>query len=78
MAENISVFPNPTTGKIKIMSNDIIKSVKIYNMLGELIFSNPSINQMSTNIDVSNTAKGICILKMETTTETVNRKIIVR
>ena len=75
---NVAVYPNPTTGKFKVFSSDIIEGIEISNLLGEMIFSNLKINNSSREIDLSDYAKGIYVVRIKTATETVIRKIIVR
>ena len=75
---NISLFPNPTTGKFKIMSSDNIKELEITNLMGESVYNSLGINNSSLNLDVTNYLKGIYVVRIKTETETVNRKIIVR
>lgn len=67
--ENISgicsVSPNPSTGKIVINTNGRINLIEIYNLLGEKVYSNSEfIQRTSHEIDLSDSPKGIYILKI--------------
>ncbi len=57
-----SVYPNPTTGNV-IVSGKNIKTIEIYNVIGENIYT---INkqQKSNDIDLSNLQKGVYFVKI--------------
>jgi hypothetical protein len=67
--ENISVssHPNPTSGllKVSLKNNvDIIDSIEVNNILGELIL-NKTINNYKAEIDLSSEASGIYFVKLK-------------
>lgn len=76
--DKISLYPNPNAGKFKIMSPNNIIRIEISNLLGEMVLSNFRINKNNPEIDLSEYAKGIYVVKIKTANETIIRKIIVR
>lgn len=62
----LSIFPNPTTGKIQIQtSGPVIQHVEIYNVLGENIYTETYLKQQPLNeIDLSNFQKGVYFVKV--------------
>ena len=74
---NITVYPNPASGKFTIISNNTISSVEIYTLLGERIYSNLKFNQ-KISIDLSDHCKGIYVIKINSGTKSYNRKIIIQ
>ena len=48
---NITVYPNPSSGKFTISSNNIISSIEIYNLLGEQIYSDFTNNRQTSKED---------------------------
>lgn len=54
-ATDFSIIPNPTTGEFIIQSDAEIKSIAVYNLLGELV---------SSKADLSGQASGIYLLKI--------------
>ena len=62
----LSVFPNPTTGKIQIMtSGAVIRNLEIYNVLGENIYKASDYKQQAMNeADLSDFQKGIYYIKV--------------
>jgi|GEM_PF-1106489 len=57
----ITLFPNPVQNILNIQTQEIIKEVSIYNLLGEKVI----VNEISNHaIDVSNLAVGMYIIKV--------------
>lgn len=76
---SINVYPNPTSGKLRISSESPIGTVEIYNLPGDRIFSNLKLcRQTSGEIDLSGFAKGIYIMKISDGRKTQAKKIIVQ
>ena len=77
--ENMTVFPNPSNGKFKILINSNISVLEIYNMLGKRIYADFSFNQQSSNeIDITGQPKGIYIVKINNGTNTYTRRILIQ
>ena len=70
-----SYFPNPTTGKVTIKSKDAITDVTVYNVQGQLLFSQ-KMNELTTNVDISQFAKGTYFFKLQINGKGVNFKIL--
>lgn len=70
-----SYFPNPTTGKVTIKSKDAITEVAVYNVQGQLLF-NQKMNELTTNIDISQFAKGTYFFKLKINDHEANFKIL--
>ena len=76
-----NIFPNPSNGIINVSatftSNDNFK-ISIANMLGQQIYFNEINNSNSINvpIDLSTNASGIYMVSINSSTGTINRKII--
>lgn len=58
----ITVYPNPTSGRIKVATDDVLR-IDVYNVNGQLI---KTVVKESV-IDISNLPSGIYTLKVETT-----------
>ncbi|SDE80518.1 T9SS type A sorting domain-containing protein [Epilithonimonas hungarica] len=69
----INIFPNPTSNFINIKSNEIIKSVKLYNASGSLIKTE---NANLSKIDISTFPKGNYLISIETDSGIETKKII--
>ncbi len=76
--KEIIIYPNPTTGKIVINSNNI-NSIELYNYLGEKVYTTSNFKQQTSNeIDLSNSPKGIYFVKMYDGEKFYTEKIIVQ
>jgi uncharacterized delta-60 repeat protein len=76
---NISIFPNPTSEKITIQSNNQLlenASVTLTNLVGQIILKKENINTSSINIDINAQSKGIYFLTIENKGEKSTQKII--
>lgn len=72
----ISISPNPTEGNITINGYNI-KSIKVYNTLGQQVlqFKNP-IDNSTLKIDFRDLTKGIYLLKINSTLGVASKKVI--
>ena len=60
---NYRIYPNPTSGLLYIESKESISQISVYTILGQLIETNQSTNQ----IDLSKAETGVYLLKIEDT-----------
>ena len=75
-AIGMTVYPNPTYGKVTIEAVDI-QSIRIFNMLGEIVFEG-SVNGDVFDYDFSHQKAGIYFISVETSKGTETMKITVR
>ena len=74
------IFPNPTREKITITSEHTIKSVSLYNSIGNqlLLVNNNENNMKETKLDLSTFTKGIYLLKININNQIINHRIILQ
>lgn len=80
-AENnkIQIYPNPSTGEFYIKNDEFkIKSVEIFNDVGQKIFEAEIHQTNYPSINISNQPKGIYFISLKTEKETVSDKLIVQ
>jgi hypothetical protein len=71
--DGISIFPNPVKTQLTIKSNqELIKQVKIYNMLGNLVFSSNESFSGNKTFDTSSLRSGSYLLQIFTSPQTKN------
>lgn len=70
------VYPNPFNNNLFIISSQNIQDIKVFDMLGKLIFNINSINNHSTSIDLSHLVQGFYHLKIITKDKIFIHKII--
>lgn len=62
--EFIQIHPNPSPGWFQIIASFVLTEVKVYNAIGQLIIKQ-YVGQQELNIDGTNWAKGLYILKVK-------------
>lgn len=75
----VKVFPNPVTGKVKVIVNkdEQIKEIKVVNVTGQTILNlNIHSNESFSEIDLSQLKKGIYFLNITTNTSNYSNKLI--
>jgi plastocyanin len=83
MLSNISIYPNPTTGRFSLEFNnaDIPSekdcSLEIYNMNGQKIYQTPVLYPTS-EFDLSNQSDGIYFIKIKNDQAVLTKKIVIQ
>ncbi|MFZ1675992.1 MAG: T9SS type A sorting domain-containing protein [Saprospiraceae bacterium] len=76
---SISVSPNPNNGQFTISSKDELRSINVYNLIGERLFSvDEASGQTSFEINLADYGKGIYLISMRDGKKIVNRKVVVQ
>jgi len=73
----IALYPNPTTGIINLQTKEPIKSVSVYNSVGQKVEFN-SLNKENTSIDISNLPAGIYFIELNLNNKTSKRYKVIR
>ncbi len=71
----IEIYPNPVSGSMNIRSNELIKSVTIFNITGQ-VEKIMSINANNALIDMQDISSGIYFIKVNTNNGVVTQRII--
>ena len=79
-SSNIAIFPNPTNGKMTVKSEYGIRSIELYNTIGnQLYLVNNNKNKITeTIIDLSTFAKGGYFIKININNQIINQRIILQ
>ena len=73
----INIYPNPANSVLHISIENIGNySLKVYNIIGELILQTGKLNS-NTDIDLSSYSKGIYFLQIKTANKILNKKLII-
>lgn len=77
-AENaIMLYPNPASSFFNIKAVSMIKSIEVYNILGQKVFSNDAVDSLELNIPTQNWSRGLYTINIETTdNKTSSKKLI--
>jgi hypothetical protein len=73
----ISLYPNPTNGDAKIVSDHaVIQRVTVYNLMGQVILDK-EVNNTETMLQLKDVAKGMYMVKISTEEGDVMKKIVI-
>jgi len=75
IASEISVYPNPASTLVNVISGVEIRNVKLVNFVGQVVLEQ-NVDANSVRLDVSNLTTGIYFVKVETTSGAVVTKRI--
>ena len=70
--DKINVYPNPFNDELTLHSTESLETISIYNLQGQLLYMNNSVNAFSLTIPTTMYPSGIYLLKANG----VNRKIV--
>ena len=73
----VMVYPNPAAEYANVLTDFNMSSVEVYNSLGELVLSK-SLNANTIQIDIRNYSPGVYFLKINSNSESLYHKLIVR
>ncbi|MEO8762238.1 MAG: SBBP repeat-containing protein [Bacteroidia bacterium] len=72
----VNAYPNPFNDNVKITSSSTILNIEVLNSLGQVVFARNYINNVTTNIQVNNLAKGIYLMQIHTSKGIQLKKIV--
>lgn len=68
---NISIFPNPTNGEVRIVSDSKIKNVEVFNLWGQKVLS-----VSSNNVNIESLQRGMYLFRINTKQGIITKKIL--
>jgi TPP-dependent indolepyruvate ferredoxin oxidoreductase alpha subunit len=73
----IQIFPNPAFDFVKIKStqNELIRTIQLVNMAGQILFESTNLNALETEIPMANKQTGIYLVRVLTESSSITRKI---
>lgn len=75
-AENgIAVYPNPVTGRLTIVAEESIISVRVYDILGNLVLESKAAAS-TYQLDVSGLSNGVYLLQLQKGEQILTGKLI--
>lgn len=77
---DVRLFPNPSTGVVNVVVSESnqIKTVDVYNLLGELMTANVKMTGTGrAQVDFGDAADGIYLVKVTTNTGSVTRRMTI-
>jgi hypothetical protein len=71
-SDSISVYPNPTNGLVTVNSTTAVKAITVYDTTGKQISSSKT-----NTVDLSNQAKGVYLVQVQTENGSTTKKVMV-
>ncbi|MCL2311182.1 MAG: T9SS type A sorting domain-containing protein, partial [Firmicutes bacterium] len=75
--ENITVYPNPTTGILRIESRELrVEKIEIFDVFGRKLLSLLSPTSPETTVDISHLSAGVYFVKVSTEIGEAIKKVL--
>ncbi len=75
LSELANIYPNPSTGIFKIVSDEAIYKIEVYDLTGKLILNQTDVNTNNFTINLSGYETGIYIMEINTRFGSINKKV---
>lgn len=75
--EFVAVYPNPANDFLRINTNGNLNSIRIMNLVGQIIYES-QIQNSNTTINISDFESGVYFIQVETTNGTTTQKIVIQ
>lgn len=72
--DNLSIFPNPVSETLNIISHDMISEIVVYDLAGNMVYSR-SLNNNTAHVCVADMRSGIYVLRVQTESSMFTEKI---
>ena len=73
----VTIYPNPATDVLNIVSNNIINRVRILNSVGQIMFDS-ELNNTILNVNTTNYQSGIYFIQLETNDGIITEKVTIK
>jgi len=77
IADQIAIYPNPTSGEINVSSGNNIQTIIIYNSLGAKICEK-NVENHQFSFELSEFGRGVYFISVKRGNDLINRKIVVK
>jgi hypothetical protein len=77
-SRTVTIYPNPATGSVNMVFNTEIKSVKMMNNIGQVVYNNNQVNSNEVlHVNVSTFEPGIYFVQAQTREGMITKKLTV-
>jgi len=73
-----NVYPNPSNGSLTISGNNEIRNINIVDLSGKIVFAKSVNDSKIEKLDLSNTLKGVYIIKVSSNDKEESHKILIQ
>jgi hypothetical protein len=79
LAGSINIYPNPASATVTIDAQSLkIESMKLFNLMGEVVLSESKLDNGKLTIDVSAMAKGIYTVEVMSNGAKMFKKLVIQ
>ncbi|MEY3397558.1 MAG: hypothetical protein RL220_152 [Bacteroidota bacterium] len=71
------IYPNPATSEFMINTSEPIQQVRMFSIVGEMVWNQQSVNTNQLRINADNFAKGVYTIEVTTTSGTAISKVVI-
>jgi hypothetical protein len=75
--DELTIYPNPATDEVNIATGSALRSVKIMNNMGQLVYNSPA-DGFTLKVNASNLIQGIYFIEVETENSKFIEKLVIR
>jgi len=77
-SSSVTIYPNPASSHFYVESEESIESIKIYGLLGPLVYENNVVRNHKTEISLKGASPGIYIVKVRSKNELKEIKLLLK
>ena len=74
---DVSIFPNPASGTVTLLSPSLLETVEFYSMDGRMLLQKSVIGNVAT-LDISSLPAGSYLMRIHTTNGVANKRLVVK
>lgn len=71
----VNMYPNPLESMLTIEAAEMINTITVFDMIGKQVYRSENVKKQNVNLDLSALAKGSYVIKIETNSAEIIRRI---
>jgi hypothetical protein len=73
----LSIYPNPSNGFVNLNSNEIIRSIQVYDINGRLVYTQSNLNNNTIELNLNQLNNSVYSVKITLISEAVKQSKLV-
>jgi hypothetical protein len=75
--DNVSIYPNPTKGMLNVSADNQLETIRIYNVVGELVVDISNLNSSTTSLDLEGYGHGVYVVHVTSGGSTTVQRVVI-
>lgn len=75
---DLAVMPNPSQGQVVLSAVENIRSVKVYDLMGQEVYRNSDLDERLVNLNLGNLATGTYLIRVESEGSFTTKKLVIQ